>query len=293
MEHSFGNINTWTKDKLEKVHKYLKAYVTALKKQNFKLVYIDAFAGNGYVTKKITQPSQLLFEPDETINLRYFIDGSARLALQVNPPFHKYIFIEKSRKRCKELQNLKNEFPQLADRIEIVNADANDYVQNLCSRDWIKAKSRAVMFVDPYGTQVNWETIEFIAKTQAVDLWILFPIGTINRLLNRNGKIIESRKKKLNKFFGDEKWFEMFFEQSKNESLSFHNESKFVKTTSFEKIARYYNEKLKTIFVGVAPNPLIFTNSTNSPIFVLYFAAGNPKGADIAVRIADNILSKR
>jgi len=53
IKHSFGNINTWTKSKLDKVEKYLKAYVTALKKQNFRLAYIDAFAGNGYVTKKI------------------------------------------------------------------------------------------------------------------------------------------------------------------------------------------------------------------------------------------------
>ena len=135
IKHSFGNINTWTKSKLDKVEKYLKAYVTALKKQNFRLAYIDAFAGNGYITKKINQPGQSLFEQDELLSLRYFIDGSARLALQVDPPFHKYIFIEKSRKRCKELENLKREFPSLAERIEIVNADANDYIKKLCEKD--------------------------------------------------------------------------------------------------------------------------------------------------------------
>ena len=150
------------------------------------------------------------------------------------------------------------------------------------------------MFADPYGTQVDWETIKSISETQAIDLWILFPIGTVNRLLNRNGKIIESRKRKLNKFFGDKEWFDMFFEQSKNEKLfTADNEPSFVKTTSFEKIALYYNEKYQTIFAGVAPNPLILTNSTNSPIFVLYFAAGNPRGAEIAVRIAEDILKKR
>lgn len=294
IKHSFGNINTWTKSKLDKVEKYLKAYVTALKKQNFRLAYIDAFAGNGYVTKKINQPGQSLFEQDELLSLKYFIDGSARLALQVEPPFHKYIFIEKSKKRCKELEVLKQEFSSLAERIEIVNADANDYIKKLCEKDWIKSRTRAVMFADPYGTQVDWETIESISETKAIDLWILFPIGTVNRLLNRNGKIIESRKRKLNKFFGDDEWFSMFFEKSKNEKLfSGDEEPRFVKKTSFEKIALYYNDKLKTIFAGVAPNPLILTNSTNSPIFVLYFAAGNTKGAEIAVKIAENILKKR
>lgn len=92
IKHSFGNINTWTKSKLNRVEKYLSAYVVALKNKNFRLAYIDAFAGNGYVTKNIIQPGQTLFEGDEAINLKYFIDGSARLALQIKPSFHKYIF---------------------------------------------------------------------------------------------------------------------------------------------------------------------------------------------------------
>jgi hypothetical protein len=38
---------------IEKVEAYLNAYLTALKNQNFKLEYIDAFAGTGYITRKI------------------------------------------------------------------------------------------------------------------------------------------------------------------------------------------------------------------------------------------------
>ena len=43
------------------------------------------------------------------------------------------------------------------------------------------------MFLDPYGTQVSWDTIKLIADTRAIDLWILFPIGAVNRLMNRDG----------------------------------------------------------------------------------------------------------
>ena len=45
-EHGFGG--PWTEEKLDRVTQYLHAYTTALKKQPFQLMYIDAFAGTGY-----------------------------------------------------------------------------------------------------------------------------------------------------------------------------------------------------------------------------------------------------
>ena len=33
------------------------------------------------------------------------------------------------------------------------------------------------LFLDPYGMQVEWATIESIAHTQAIDLWLLFSAG--------------------------------------------------------------------------------------------------------------------
>jgi hypothetical protein len=47
---------------------------------------------------------------------------------------------------------------------------------------------------------------------------------------------------------------------------------------------------LKTVFAQVVPNPLILTNSKGVPIYLLCFAAGNPKGAPTAVKIAKDIL---
>lgn len=34
------------------------------------------------------------------------------------------------------------------------------------------------MFLDPYGMQVERETIDTIARTKAIDTWLLFPLGT-------------------------------------------------------------------------------------------------------------------
>ena len=79
---------------------------------------------------------------------------------------------------------------------------------------------RALVFLDPYGMQVEWTTIESIAQTQAIDLWILFPLGTVNRLLKRNGEIRPSLRKRLDLFFGEPDWYDVFYQLAEQGSHS-------------------------------------------------------------------------
>ncbi len=44
-------------------------------------------------------------------------------------------------------------------------------------------------------------------------------------------------------------------------------------------IGRYFVARLKTIFPGVAEEPGVHRNSTNSPLYLLCFAASNERGA--------------
>jgi three-Cys-motif partner protein len=111
MAHSFGG--KWTQEKLEKVGYYLQSYATALKNQNFRLIYVDAFAGTGYVSLKDKNENQLSLLEFEETEVREFVSGSAKNALEVNPPFDEYVFIEKNEKRFAELENLKKDFPNL------------------------------------------------------------------------------------------------------------------------------------------------------------------------------------
>jgi three-Cys-motif partner protein len=87
--------------------------------------------------------------------------------------FEKYIFIERSAERCLELEKMKQEFPELAADIDVRQGDANEVIQQLCAPiDGWKSR-RAVLFLDPYGMQVDWETIQNVAATKAIDLWLL------------------------------------------------------------------------------------------------------------------------
>lgn len=65
-----------------------------------------------------------------------------------------------------------------------------------------------------------------------------------------------------------------------------------MKEAGFDKIGKFFIERLETVFTKVAQNPLLLYNSKNVPIYLLCFAAGNPRGAPTAVKIAQDILGK-
>ncbi|QLE45750.1 three-Cys-motif partner protein TcmP (plasmid) [Nostoc sp. C052] len=288
----------WTEEKLNRIRKYLPAYVYVLKDKGLKYAYIDAFAGTGYrELKDAEQQSQLLFPELIEQEPQRFMDGSARIALQVEPRFNRYIFIEKDKNKISDLEQLKVEFPDKSQDIIIINEDANIYLKNLCSKDW--RKNRAVLFLDPFGMQIPWETIVLIAQTQAIDLWYLFPLGVaVNRLLTRDGNIQEAWRRRLDNIFGTDDWFEAFYQSVKPQSKQLNlfeidnnpSTEKTEKIANFELISQYFVERLKTAFAGVAENPLVLRNSRNNPLFLLCFASGNPKGAPTAIKIAQHIL---
>ncbi len=218
------------------------------------------------------------------------LDGSARLALKTEPRFDRYVFIERSAARCAELEALKAEFSDLANDIQIRQGDANVEIQDLCKKDW--RSHRAVLFLDPYGMQVEWKTIEAIASTKAIDLWLLFPLGIgVNRLLTKTGDIPDSWRKRLSLLLGTEDWYEEFYKVETTPTL-FGGEQEHVVKATLETIGRYFNKRLQAIFAGVVDEPGILRNSANNPLYLLCFAAGNERGKDIAIRIASHLLKE-
>jgi three-Cys-motif partner protein len=285
--HRFGG--DWTSAKLAIVGEYLKGYTTALKKASFRTAYVDAFAGTGYRSLREAADGAELSFPDLAADApQSLLDGSARIALKTTPRFNKYIFVERSPARCRELEGLKKEFPALAADIEVRRGDANKEIQALCDKDW--STHRAVLFLDPYGTQVEWATIEAIAATKAIDLWILFPLGIgVNRLLTRSGEIPPTWRRRLDLLLGTEEWYDAFYKVEHAPTLFDTQEKKVVKAT-METIGRYFNNRLAGVFAGVAPEPRVLLNSANCPLYLLCFAVGNAKGAPVALRIANHLL---
>lgn len=289
-EHRFGG--DWTTKKLHVLGGYLSGYTTALSKQNFRKAYIDAFAGTGYRTPPKGRHSgePLLFPDLAEAGPQELLDGSARLALQTAPRFDRYIFIEQNARRCENLDALKTEFPHLASDMRVEKAEANAALREICRKTW--SRHRAVVFLDPYGMQVEWGTIAAIAETKAIDLWILFPLGMgVNRMLTRDGDIPPGWRQSLDSLFGTTEWYDEFYKVVRQPSLLGGEEEQVVKAST-ETIGRYFNERLKSVFAGVSEQPAVLRNSRHSPLYLLCFAVGNERGKKIALRIADHLLKE-
>lgn len=284
----------WTITKLEVLKKYLTAYTTILKSYPYKIAYIDAFAGTGHIKNKSLKNVENLFGDNiyDNNEVLEYIQGSATISLEVEPQFDKYIFIELEESKARELNTIvKNTYQNLVHKVEIKNEDSNKILMELCHKDW--KNHRALVFLDPYAMEAKWTTIEAIAKTEAIDLWILFPLGvSVNRLLMKNrDEIPENWVNELDKLFGTHDWYDEFYKIKKTNGL-FEEFEEASKIANFKTIADFYIARLKTIFAGVLEEPLYLYNSMKNPLFLLCFAAGNPKGAKTAIKIAKEITGK-
>ena len=272
----------WTQDKLRILALYLDAYTTALKAQPFQLVYVDAFAGTGAYHPGSSYSSE------DYGDFRELHEGSPRIALGItDKPFDRFVFIEKDPVRSQSLQRLIRENPNR--NIEISTFDANYVLPRFC--DTLGPNERAVVFLDPYATQVSWSTVERLAKTLKIDCWILFPLMAIARMMPRYNEPLEALARQLDRIFGNRDHWEDFYQVAQQQQLPMFTDAPAQeRIIGSDQIAGRYRERLESVFEKVAPTSRTLNNSKNSPMFELLFAASNPRGASIAVRIANHIL---
>ena len=293
-ENKFGG--NWTEDKLARLGKYMAAYrkifTSNEKAKHFRTWYVDAFAGTGSrsdpVAAAVKSELQLFDDVyEETTGFRL---GSARIALQLDQPFDRYLFIEESKDRVAQLESsVKTDHETLAARCMFQHGDANVLLKAWCQqRDW--KKERAVVFLDPFGMQVEWSTIAALGATKAIDLWYLFPLGVgVSRLMPHDGKISDGWRKRLETLFGTDAWYDRFYLKNTTQGL-FDTIETVERDAPAEKIEAFIHERLGTSFTKVAKG-LILRNSKQSPLYLLCFAAANERGAPVAIKIAQNILN--
>ncbi len=271
-QQKFGG--EWSERILSALRKYLQSYRLVLKNTPFTTVYIDAFAGAGTEA-----------EDSEMIEYR---KGSPLIALETDPQFHRFIFIEKDGKKLEQLRETVARKGFGNRSISYLQGDANEELFRITQENW--GKQRAVAFLDPFALHVEWSTIQAIARTKAIDMWLLFPAMAVNRMLPKSGVIDEAWRKRLNLTFGAGNWESVFYEK---EEPDLFGHEKIKKTTEpFEILSNFVTDRLKQEFTAVHDKPLILKTPSGTPLFLLCFACGNKNGAKPALRIANHIIKR-
>lgn len=266
-----NEIGRWSEDKLGLLKKYLDSYTRIMRGQEWcrnGYHYIDAFAGTGMPKAK-----------DE----ERYIDGSPRVALKVSHPFHSYIFIEKEDWRVNKLKRLQDEFPNF--NIEIKQGDCNTIIVNeIVTEIRYDNFNRGIIFLDPFGMDVEWETIEKISNTKALEIFLNFPVMAINRsvLLKQAYKLKPEQVKRMDLFWGSPDWRAGLYEEV---PTLFGPEIKKIPQTG-KSLGELYTSRLNEAFPEVS-EPLVMTNSRKAPLYCLIFAGHNVYGK----KIAQNIFS--
>ena len=278
---------SWTEQKLNLVERYLNSYTTALKKQPFRLMYIDAFAGTGRIATQDNQPPRLA-RPLKKAR-REFLEGSAPRAMRIeNKRFDRLIWIERDTENYAALCRIRDEHGD--DRIRLHNTDANDF---LLHHAFDNTGWRGVLLLDPFGTQVRWTTIERIARLQMLDMWILFPVWTIERMLPRtkiapgNSGWLEDR---LNAVYGCDAWKGLYRIETRLSLFDSHKEIAW-RERGARGLTAIYKDRLLNLFGDrYLDESLPLKNSKNRVLFELMFCVGHPNGIRPAKRIAGHLI---
>jgi three-Cys-motif partner protein len=282
----------WTEKKLQAFEKYVKAYLTIMEKNSYwETIYFDGFAGSGKRKKDCNNEiynNLLITEEEENL-----YKGSAERILSIEKSFDFYYFIDKDKKALDDLEiSLKQKYDDK--RKVFKRGDNNEVLKKLANAMNKKpSKYASLVFLDPFGMQVNWDAIESLKGTRT-DIWILVPTGVIvNRLLDKKGELKNAAK--LESFLGLSKddiihyFYHKPNEINKQRKLFGVNDEGYKKVKEpIEKIANLYTERLSEIWNHVTKKPLVLCNTRNVPIFHFVFASNNI----YAMQIAQDIIKK-
>jgi three-Cys-motif partner protein len=284
-DHEFGGQHTELK--LSIVESYLQFFSTALTQHFPHLIYIDAFAGTGRRTVRVeARAGNLLDEAvQESIEQRR---GSAQIAIDVVPHFTKLIFIEQNPRYCEALKAIAGS--HAGRDIEVIEGDANSELKRvLAAINW--KGTRAVLFLDPYGMEVEWSTLETVAATKCIDVWFLFSLSGLYRQATRDKRSIDDDKRQaLNRMLGTTAWEDELYSKETRDGL-FGEEMSERRTADVKGLERYVKERLETIFPKVF-DPLPLPIEQRPQRYSLFCAISNaaPKAIGLATKAANHIL---
>src|SRR4051812_25724227 len=183
----FAEIGIWSELKLDIVRQYGTAYTKAFARNpKLKKYYIDGFSGAGMHVAKKTGKA---------------VEGSPTIALNVQPRFDAYCFIDLNADKTGYLRTICGE----RQGVDIHTGDSNKYLtETVLPAIQYKKFTRALCLLDPYGLHLDWEVMLQAGQSKAVYMFLNFPVMDMNRnaIWKDPSKVPKEGIDRMNKFWG-------------------------------------------------------------------------------------------
>lgn len=272
MDENQEHVGRWSQDKLDLLAKYLTAYSRIMARQKStwlrSYAYVDAFSGTG----------RYVAETGE------YLDGSPLVALRCQPLFDAFWFIDTSRRRLQRLRRNTRSLEQ-GRPVQYGRGDANEVlVRDVIPSVSYAGRQRAIVFLDPYGLQVKWDTVRRLASAKSFDIFMNLCTMGLLRLLNRRGPLLPRHKEVISTVMGDPAAVAGLYNSQVDLFGETHTRRPHV---SHEAVASRYLEQVRTLFKHVS-QPVVMRNSKGAPLYVLFLASHN----QTAIKITNDIFSR-
>jgi len=255
---------SWAADKLDYLYRYINVFETSMRNKWRVRYYIDLLSGPG--KNRVRESGQVLL-------------GSPLIALTTQHPFTHYIFVDNSPENTAALRQRCSVSPY-ADRVTILTGDCNTLVDQIVARiQPIQWGSLNLAFLDPEGMELQWSTVEKLARLPRIDLIINYPQGGLNRCIKR---VFETNPPtEVDHFFGGVQWRGIYAKYQRGqlpEGLHFHLLDLY--KSNLEKLGYQVRRDVDT-----GDSPLIRNAQRQAPLYRLLFASKHPLGNEFWEKI--------
>jgi three-Cys-motif partner protein len=255
----------WTEQKLDVLADYLAAFTKASTRAGT-TVYLDLFAG---------QAQNVSRSRDE-----HLIRGSARRALDTQPPFTVLRFFELATRAAGLERALRAEYPERDFRI--VPGDCNRTIDaaltGLSKLNW----APTFAFLDQQSTEVQWPTLQRLARHKRTDkpkteLWLLCASGLLPRGLRIRADTIDTAvANQVTGMFGTDIW---------TEALTATRDGRLTGTEFRAELTNLMRWRLEQDLGYKTTLAFKVTNTSGTGIFDMIFATDHSAGAKIMTHL--------
>lgn len=259
-------VRKWSLEKFRLVGSYCDIFTNGMRSKWNQLVYIDLFAGSGYV--KIKETGELYL-------------NSALVAMSIPTPFTKYILCEQDEEKYNALsKRISRDFSHL--NCKVLKGDSNLNIENILAEIPNYSKSNKVLsfcFVDPYSLNFKFSTVKELGKS-IMDFLILQALHMDG---NRNvEKYLNEENTRIADYLGIPDWREKF------EKNGIVNKKDIVKF-----LANSYQSQMEILGYKSKMNMhQIRSNDKNLPLYYLAFYSKHDRGHEFFKKVEKRVNSQ-